>query len=534
MDRSFAPLLVALPAAAVAASLPAAAQIFATETQALEAVVGRDATITRQEHKITPEDRRKLEESTGLRFPEPACTFFVAQRQGQVTGYALVMNEIGKSEPITFMVGMSPEGKVTSVVIMVFRESRGGEVKERRFTQQFQGKRLADPIRVNQDIMNYTGATLSSKAVARGVKRALALLEHFYPSSTRHKAPLRGALVIPDLPRSLSETAGYRLHRQMQCLMGTLCEIRLWAESARHATAALAEGFAELRRIERVFSWYRDDSELTEVNRRASRRPLTVSAEFWQLTLEGLRHYRRSQGAFDVTTAPLSRLWGFRDDRPRTPSPAELAECLKGVGSDKLILDRRRRTIAFRVPGMELDFGGLAKGYAAERAVRVLAGSGIPSALVNLGSSSLYASPVNQLARRRLGAFSPWVVSVTALPQQQASAITFLLDHGRAVSTSGTYAKQFQMGDRLVSHLINPRTGRPVEGMHSATVITRRACDAEALSKQLLFISCNKLRLPASFAAADWILQHDSDGPHAREHLRQTIILVSTDDTQLT
>ena len=529
MNRSFTPVLVALPAAALAASVPAAAQVFATEAQALEAVFGRDATITRQEHKLTPEDRHKLEESTGLRFPEPACTFFVAQRQAQVTGYAVVMNEIGKSEPITFMVGISPEGKVTSVVIMVFRESRGGEVKEKRFTQQFHGKRLADPIRVNQDIMNYTGATLSSKAVARGVKRALALLEHFYPPATRHRPPPGEGHIKPD-SAALAETAGLRLYRQIQYMMGTLCEIRLWAESARHASAAFAVGFAELRRIEQVFSWYREDSELATVNRSAGGEPVPVSPEFWQQTLDSVRHYRRSEGAFDITAAPLSRLWGFRDDRARVPSPAEFAECQRCVGSDKLILDRHRRSIAFRVPGMELDFGGLAKGYAAVRAAHVLARFAIPSALVNLGGSSLYASPVDQPTRRHLGALSSWIIGVANPRQPQEPAITFLLEGGRAVSTSGTYGKQFRLGDRLVSHIIDPRNGEPLGGVRSATVITRRGRDAEALSKQFLFAWGNDDRPQASPVAVDWILLDGSGGPRAC--LRRTITLIDADDAQ--
>src|SRR5262249_18537372 len=104
----------------------------------------------------------------------------IGRRHGKTCGYAAIVEEIGKSEPITFMAGVDPEGRVGEVALMVFRESRGAEGREPRFMRQFKGKQLKDPIRVNQDILNYTGATLSSEAMARGVKKALALVDHFY------------------------------------------------------------------------------------------------------------------------------------------------------------------------------------------------------------------------------------------------------------------------------------------------------------------------------------------------------------------
>ncbi len=153
------------------------AQIFLDEKQASETVLRGCDSIAREERSITPGERAQLEKTTGLRFPIPKHTFFIGKRNGAPCGTAVVMNEIGKSEPITFMVGVDKDGKVADVALMVFRESRGGEVREPRFTRQFKGKKLKDPIRVNQDIMSYTGATLSSEAVARGVKKALALVE---------------------------------------------------------------------------------------------------------------------------------------------------------------------------------------------------------------------------------------------------------------------------------------------------------------------------------------------------------------------
>jgi Na+-translocating ferredoxin:NAD+ oxidoreductase RnfG subunit len=161
----------------VCCALAARAEVYATEEQALKIIFPKATQVTREIKSLTPEQREKLHKDTHLRFPEREYTFVVTPN-----GRALVMNEIGKSEAITFMVGIGPDGRVSDVVVMEFRESRGWEVKEKRFTSQFKGKKVKDPIRVNQDIMNYTGATLSSEALARGVKRALLLNALFYGS----------------------------------------------------------------------------------------------------------------------------------------------------------------------------------------------------------------------------------------------------------------------------------------------------------------------------------------------------------------
>jgi thiamine biosynthesis lipoprotein len=151
-----------------------------TQEQALKIVFPKSESVKAEIKALTPEQRKTLEENTGLRFAESEYPTFVATTKGQPDGYAVILNEIGKHENITFIVGVSPKGKVNEVAVMEYRESRGGEVKEQRFLSQFRGKTSSDPIRVNQDIVNYTGATLSSYAISRGVRRALALAQLFY------------------------------------------------------------------------------------------------------------------------------------------------------------------------------------------------------------------------------------------------------------------------------------------------------------------------------------------------------------------
>ena len=158
----------------------ASAETLLTQEQALKVIFPKSESVKAETKALTAEQRKTLEENTGLRFPESEYPVFIATSKGQFDGYAVILNEIGKHENITFIVGVSPKGKVLDVAVMEYRESRGGEVKEQRFLSQFRGKQSSDPIRVNQDIVNYTGATLSSYAISRGVRRALALAHLFY------------------------------------------------------------------------------------------------------------------------------------------------------------------------------------------------------------------------------------------------------------------------------------------------------------------------------------------------------------------
>src|SRR3954464_9923708 len=158
----------------------AAAETLLTQEQALKVVFPKSESVQPETKVLTTEQRAELENNTGLRFPEAEYPTFVAKSKNSTDGYAVILNEIGKHENITFIVGVSPKGKVLEVAVMEYRESRGSEVKEQRFLSQFHGKTANDPIRVNQDIVNYTGATLSSYAIARGVRRAIALTHLFY------------------------------------------------------------------------------------------------------------------------------------------------------------------------------------------------------------------------------------------------------------------------------------------------------------------------------------------------------------------
>jgi hypothetical protein len=128
-----------------------------------------------------PADRKMvIEERIGWKFPEDVFDVYIGETGMQVDGYALVQNTIGKHKPMTYMVGVDARGRVSNVELLVFREARGSEVRTKRFNVQYEGKTVLDPVRINKDIINISGATMSVRSISAGVKRVLVLVDEFY------------------------------------------------------------------------------------------------------------------------------------------------------------------------------------------------------------------------------------------------------------------------------------------------------------------------------------------------------------------
>lgn len=129
---------------------------------------------------LTPDQKKIIEERIGWHFPETSFEYFIGKTNGNIDGWAFIQNTIGKHKPMTYMVGVDSKGKVTNVEVLVYRESRGSEVRTRRFNYQYEGKTSYDPIRINRDIINISGATMSVRSMSAGVKRVLVLVEELF------------------------------------------------------------------------------------------------------------------------------------------------------------------------------------------------------------------------------------------------------------------------------------------------------------------------------------------------------------------
>ena len=285
---------------------------------------------------------------------------------------------------------------------------------------------------------------------------------------------LASLLLLIIYSHAKAQTRAQQLFSDSRPAMGTTFTIYLYSSDREKATAAFDAAFDEVERIEEALSNYRATSELSRINRLAADQPVTTDPEVFHLLQTSFDYSRRSDGAFDITVGPLMRAWGFFRAGGHYPSAAELSKARASIGWTKVALDPARRTVKFLIPGMELDPGGIGKGYAVDQVVRVLREAGISVALIDAGSSTLYA----------LGAppgKNGWKVLVPR-PGDRAHSISEVFLRDTSLSTSGSYEKFFRLDGHTYCHIMDPRTGGPVQGMLQTTVIAATGTDSDALS----------------------------------------------------
>jgi len=156
------------------------AEVFLTEDEALKLMFPKSGNIRKDLIRLTPEKKAQIEDRIGWKFPEELFEVYIGETGAQIDGYALIQNTIGKHKPMTYMVGIDHTGHVLNVELLVFREARGSEVRTKRFNVQYEGKTVADPVRLNKDIINISGATMSVRSMTAGIKRGLVLVDEFY------------------------------------------------------------------------------------------------------------------------------------------------------------------------------------------------------------------------------------------------------------------------------------------------------------------------------------------------------------------
>ena len=256
-------------------------------------------------------------------------------------------------------------------------------------------------------------------------------------------------------------------------MMGTSMSVEAFGGDEGTRRAAINEAFAAMAEVDRLMSNYRDDSELALINRHAAQEAVRASDPMLSVLQAAQEVSARSEGAFDVTVGPLVRLWGFHDHKPHEPTAAELSRVLSLVGYRKLVVDPAARTVRFLRGGVELDLGGIAKGFAVELAAGVLRSHGLAGFIDAGGNQFMVGQPPGKKAWR-MGIKDP------DSPDQLLGVLD--LAEG-SLSTSGQYANALRAGSRPYGHILDPRTGQPSEGALSATVVCPDATLADALSK---------------------------------------------------
>ena len=260
-----------------------------------------------------------------------------------------------------------------------------------------------------------------------------------------------------------------QLYRDNRLLMGTIWEV---VSPSKQASAIV---FAEALRIEQLLSKYIPLSEISQLNRLGKSK---VSSDTFYIIKKSQEIYRLSQGAFDITVAPLVDLWGFSDQNFRIPRDENIRAALKLVGSDKIILQQNNNVVEFKIPGMRIDLGGIAKGYALDCAVNKLKENNINNCLINAGGQ-IYA----------LGDKfkTPWKIAIQGTGKSEFAGSYTLKN--KSASTSGNYEQFFFKNGLRYCHIIDPRTGYPAQTqIASVTVIADYGIIADALSTAIFVL----------------------------------------------
>ena len=257
--------------------------------------------------------------------------------------------------------------------------------------------------------------------------------------------------------------------------MGTLFAVEAYGRDGEKVRAAISDALDEAARLDAMLSNYKPHSEWSEMNRFAADRPVRVSAELFRL-LEACRQYsRESEGTFDISVGPLMKVWGFYKGTGHLADRDQVLSALQYVGYRNIILDPKALTVRFLKKGVELDPGGIGKGYAVDRMADILRREGICRALISAGGSSIYAlgTPPNK---------NGWMIDLKQ-PGGASKGPQTVTIRNESLSTSGSYEKFFYADGRLWSHIMDPRTGYPSRGMISVSVIAPKTIDSEAWAK---------------------------------------------------
>ncbi|NPA43487.1 MAG: FAD:protein FMN transferase [Chlorobi bacterium] len=270
-----------------------------------------------------------------------------------------------------------------------------------------------------------------------------------------------------------SAEAQDRLFTRRLLLMGSAFEIMVTDDDSLSAQAHIDAAVNEIKRIEKLISSWDPDSETSRINRMAGIRPVKVSDELFSLIARSLAISRITDGAFDITFASMDKIWRFDGSMKTKPSPEEVARSVRLVGYENVVLDSVRKTVFLKHKGMKIGFGGIGKGYAADKAKQLLISRGVKGGIINAsGDMNVWGTTPDG---------RPWTVAIVNPFNKKTAFATVPMRDG-AVATSGDYEKYVMFDGVRYAHIINPKTGWPVTGTVSVTVFAPTAELADALA----------------------------------------------------
>jgi FAD:protein FMN transferase len=278
--------------------------------------------------------------------------------------------------------------------------------------------------------------------------------------------------IVLCLPGQQAQRAPLQVFEAVEAHMGTLMRITLYAHDQSEAASAFHAAFARISALDAALTDYQPYSELNQLTQRAVRHPIKVSRDLLTILLKAEQFSRETDGAFDVTVGPVSHLWRAARKRHTVPSQADIQSAVARTGFSKLHIDGTAQTVEVDEPGMELDLGGIAKGYAADQALAVLAGRGIMSALVAASGDLVFSGP----PPGKPG----WRIQVDPVGQLEGPLTRVLFMANAAVSTSGDHEQHLDVAGNRYSHIVDPHSGRGLTSGMAVSIAARAGIDADA------------------------------------------------------
>jgi thiamine biosynthesis lipoprotein len=265
-----------------------------------------------------------------------------------------------------------------------------------------------------------------------------------------------------------------KVHQKTLRLMGNRFTISVVDDDAKWAEKQIDEAIAEVSRIEKLLTTFNNNSQTNQINENAGIRPVNVDKEVFDLIQRSLRISALTDGAFDISYGSFDKhFWNFDKEMTSLPDAEAAKESVKLINYQNIILDAQNLTVFLKEKGMRIGFGGIGKGYAAERAKQLLIKNGVKSGIVNAaGDLTTWGNQPNA---------KPWTIAI-ADPNAQNKAFSYINISDVAIATSGNYEKFVIIDGKKYSHTIDPKTGFPVFGIKSVTIICPNAELADAMA----------------------------------------------------
>ena len=292
--------------------------------------------------------------------------------------------------------------------------------------------------------------------------------------------------------------------------MGSPLDIEVTGPDRATCERAVEAARAEIERLERMMTDWKDDSPLMEINHQAGRRPVSVPPELFLIIRKSIELSELTEGAFDISFAAAGTLWNWKD--PRVPSDAEVRASLADVGWRGIVIDEANQTVFLAKPGMRIGLGAIAPGYAGDRALEKIAAQGIRDAMVNVSGDVVVRGAKNG---------GPWKVAVRH-PRRPGESLAILPVSNGAISTSGDYERYFEADGRRYCHIIDPRSGIPANRCQSVTVLAPVLAVADGLATGIFVLGPEKgLALVEQLAGVEALIVAADGSVHLSRGLKE-------------